>query len=396
MLPGPKAFRLSSEAAEIADASFLLRAVLHRISGLFLLITLAVSVVLTGCSGSQTVASTVAAVSAPKVAAIINFGASITCGYYATSTGAQGNVYSTQGYAGLFDAHVGAPSQNLCRSGDQAADTVKTWVQPNAQPKLGGNQLFTIMVGTNDANNCGASDGCLANWSSSLKAALAWMALPASDKTLGTAVVTRTGSWKTDLGMGISTTDPGASVSLPFHQVVSGRMLYLAYRVFDASAVSGATATVSVDGHPVSVLNSIVNTGHAISTVNGSTDSIFLASVPLGAAGDHNVTITTGSGGGFFSFLWAGLSTGPYTADSGAPRVMLVGLPISTSASLNAVLSRYTALQPEIVSALAADGISITLVPLDTVLNPASDFVDTLHPNDSGHHKLAAALEAAL
>jgi hypothetical protein len=48
------------------------------------------------------------------------------------------------------------------------------------------------------------------------------------------------------------------------------------------------------------MLSANVATGHAIATQNGGTDTVFSANVPLGAVGEHSVTITTGTGGGFF------------------------------------------------------------------------------------------------
>jgi lysophospholipase L1-like esterase len=332
----------------------------------------------------------------PKYAQVTNFGASITCGYYATQDGATGYIWSNHGYAGLFDSSLtGTTAQNLCRGGDQAADMVRAWVMPNAAPTLAQKQLYTVMVGTNDIQLCGGQTGCLENYMNAMTASLAWLALPASDKVLGSSLLPSS-AWASDLNVGVATNTAGASLSFPVTQAVDGRTLYIAYRVFDAGKVNGGTATVKVDGNAVATLSTIANAGRSIATINGSTDTIWAVGIPLGAAGSHTVTITNGANGGFFSFQWAGVSTGQYATTSGAPRVMVALLPQSTGAYYNIVLVSHNNALNKLATALANDGTWVTVVHCESVLNLTTDFVDTIHPNDAGHAKLAAAFESVL
>ena len=332
----------------------------------------------------------------PKYAQVTNFGASITCGYYATQDGAQAYIWSNHGYAGLFDSSLtGTTAQNICRSGDQAADTVRGWIMPNAVPALGAKQLYTVMVGTNDLLVCAGQTGCLPNYLNAMTAALSWLALPASDKVLGSSLKVSQ-AWTSDLNVGVATNTAGASLSFPVTQTVAGRTLYIAYRVFDAGKVNGGTATVQLDGNPVATLSSIVNTGHAIATVNGLNDTIFALGIPLGAAGTHTVTITNGTSGGFFSFQWAGVSSGQYASTSGAPRLMVALLPQSTGSSFNTFEVSHNDALNQLAAALASDGMWVTVVHCESVLDLTKDMADGIHPNDSGHAKLAAAFESAL
>jgi len=332
----------------------------------------------------------------PKYAQVTNFGASITCGFYATADGATGYIYSNNGYAGRLDAALtGTKAQNLCRPGDLAADTVKTWAMPNAAPALGQKQLYTIMVGTNDITACGAQVGCLANYMNAMTALISWLALPASDKVLGSSLNVSQ-AWTPDLNVGVATSAPGASLSFPVQQAVDGRTLYIAYRVFDTGKINGGTATVQVDGNAVATLSTIANGGRTIATPNGLSDTIWAVGIPLGAAGAHTVTITNGSSGGFFSFQWAGVSSGQYASTDGAPRVMVALLPQSTNQSFNETEVTHNNALNQLASALAADGMWVTAVHCESVLNLSTDFVDTVHPNDAGHAKLATAFESAL
>lgn len=332
----------------------------------------------------------------PKYAQVTNFGASITCGFYAMQEGTSGYIYSDRGYAGLFDATLtGTTAKNLCRPGDMAADTVKTWVMPNAAPALGQKQLYTIMVGTNDLSLCGSLPGCLPNYMNAMTATLAWLALPSSDKVIGTSL-NASSAWTPDLNVGIATNAAGASLSFPVKQTVDGRTLYIAYRVFDAGKVNGGTATVQVDGNTVTTLSTIANGGRSIATINGLSDTIWAVGIPLGAAGTHTVTITNGADGGFFSFQWAGVSSGQYASTPGAPRVMVSLLPQSTAPFFNTVEVTHNNALNQLATALANDGAWVTVVHCESVLDITTDMADTYHPNDAGHAKLATAFEKAL
>lgn len=344
-------------------------------------------------SGGSTSGGSTVNVSASQQAAIAsttNFGDSITAGW--------GSSAPQLAYAALLDAAIASPNQNLSRPGDQAADMARLWVYPNAAPSLGGAQLYSVMIGINDAYLCGGSEGCLANWRGSLAASLAWLAVPSADKVLGNSIGqqgagVRSGSWTADLKDGIATTDAGATLSFPVQQVQTGRSLLVAYRVFDAGT-GGGEATLSIDGQPVATLSASVTTGEPIDTKNGTTDTIFLVSVPLGEAGLHNVTLTT-TAAGFFSLQWAGVSSGNYAHVAGAPRVLIGQITGTGSAALNVTVNQYNAELAQLVAALAAEGLNIQIVPTANVLQPG-DFSDELHPNDAGHLLLAQTFAASL
>jgi lysophospholipase L1-like esterase len=316
---------------------------------------------------------------------VTNFGDSITGGW--------GSSAPQYAYASLLDTAVASPNENLSRAGDQAADMARLWVYPNATSALGSAQLYTVLIGTNDANSCGGSDGCLANWRQSLAASLAWLAVPAGDKVLGNSLAEQSGGWTPDLKNGIATKASGASLSFHVRQAVTGRSLLVAYRVFDEGAGAGA-ATVSIDGVPVTTLSATVETGQAIDTKNGTIDTIFLAMIPLGEQGDHTITLTTTTAG-FFSLQWAGVSSGNYAQTAGAPRVLIGQVTSTGSPALNLTVNQYNAQLQQLIAALTGEGLKIQIVPTANVLQPG-DFSDELHPNDAGHLALAQTFAAAL
>jgi hypothetical protein len=155
----------------------------------------------------------------------MNFGDSITCGYYATPNNGTGYMYSMSGYATLLDTALAAPQNYLCRGGDMAADMARLWVYPYAEPALGKNQLYTALIGVNDAHFCGLLTGCIANWSQALQASLAWLALPATDKITGAAMMGQANAgasaWEADLDFGAATTRNGATLSFNVQQAIA-------------------------------------------------------------------------------------------------------------------------------------------------------------------------------
>ena len=352
----------------------------------------------TSSSGGSTSTTTTTAPAPPKatsgIAAVMNFGDSITCGYYALPNDGAGYMYSNAGYATRLDTQLGGVAKDLCRGGDMAADMARLWVYPNTDPALGSGQLYTVLIGTNDAHFCGGDAGCLANWSGALAASLAWLSLPSTDKVLGSSMIAQ-GAWSSDLEFGESTTQAGASLSFKVTQAVGGRALHIGYRVFDA-LVSGGSATVSVDGVPVATLHANVETGHAIATQNGGTDTVFSASVPLGAVGEHSVTISTSAAGGVFSVLWAGVSSQNYASLKGAPLVLVGQLTPTGNDDLNAVVGLYNAALAPLVAGLVVEGMNVVVAPTAKAFDPATEMADLLHPNNVGHAKLAAVFAAAL
>jgi lysophospholipase L1-like esterase len=333
---------------------------------------------------------------APNVASGIstttNFGDSITCGVGASVV--------ANGYASLLDAAIGKPATNLCYPGDQAADMAVRAVYPDAVPTLDAQQLFTAMIGINDANHCGGSAGCVGNWMQALEASLTWLALPASDKIWAQAANVRTGNWHadgTDGLQGLATTNAGASLTFQVKQAVAGHSLYVAYRVLDAATDNPGTAAIAIDGQVAGTLSSAPTGGQPILTQNGTNQTIFVDRFALGAVGPHTVTVTiTSTGGGLFSLGWLGTAESDYTANSAAPRVVIGSITSSGSSTLNTIIVTYNTQLTSLIAALTADGMRIGIAPTASALNPATDLSDNLHPNDAGHLKLAKAFAGAL
>ena len=341
---------------------------------------------------TQTVALTGSATE--KVDSVENFGDSLTCGFYAQPQDGTGLVYSLEGYAGLFDASLGVPATNWCRQGDTAADLSRMWVPWNSTPTSTGNQLFTMLIGTNDAYRYGIPQSSLQTYTQEVGAAVAWLAIPNGDKVLANAITQQNGTWMPDVGFGMMSTDSGASLTFSVNQPVAGRNLYVVYHVWALPYGQAGKATIAVDGTVQATVEESQNALVNVPTQNGTADTFLVQTVPLGEVGPHTVTFSSaGPGGSSVGLLWAGVPQQDYRTVAGAPRVMVGLITNSPSGNQTFAADIYNLQLKSLVPSLAADGMSVDIVPTDRVLDPGSDFVDLLHPNNTGHAKLAATFE---
>lgn len=347
-----------------------------------------------GCSQGTTVsgpplvgvpAPTPVPVTPAAITAYAHFGDSVTCGGGASAP--------ANGYAALMDATVAGPNTNFCHWGDEAADTALL-VYANSNPTVSSTQAYTAMTGTNDVWVCGTYPGCVATYTEALSATLAWLAMPASDKVFAQAATARTGSWANDdtvrPGLGLRSSVAGSSVTFSVRQAVAGRNLYLAWQ---ATVGSLASATVAVDG---TVVDTVGGNGHGAEpapTPNGGTTTVFLKTYPLGAVGNHQVTVTVAPGalaGDAFTLLWGGTPTGTYT-QTGVPHLIAGGILAENYGLRTDISALYDGVVQTVVEGLKADGLDVQFAATHSILTAPDDYVDILHPNDAGHKKIAQA-----
>lgn len=331
-----------------------------------------------------------------EVDAVENFGDSITCGFYAMPNDGTGLVWSMEGYAGLFDTSLGVPAQNWCRQGDTAADLSRLWVPFHSTPTSTGNQLFTMMIGTNDAYRYGIAPVALQTYTAEVTAAVSWLAIPNSDKVLANAVTQQTGTWSQDVGFGMMSSSAGASMTFTVNEPAPGRNLYVVYHVWAQPYGQAGKASIAVDGTVQATVDESQNSGVCIPTENGTADTFLAQVVPLGAAGPHTITFTSvGPSGSSVGLLWAGVAQQDYRTVDGAPEVLLSYVTNSPSGNQTFAADNYSLQLQSLIPTLAADGMNVKAVNSTRVMDPNTDFADILHPNNFGHAKLAAAFEHA-
>jgi hypothetical protein len=314
------------------------------------------------------------------------FGDSITVG-----SGANTNANA---YAYLLSSDEDSPLTDRGINGEQACDMGDLEVFPNENPATTYNALYTMMIGTNDANVKGLGS-YEAVFNTCEQAAVAWLAIPSQYKVFGqSASTTETGTWSSDntyqTGIGIQSTANGSTLAIPI--TTTGAPVYIWYRIKDGN---GGAFTYNIDGGANISVNAF--TSPAIATQNGGTEGVALARIPNVAAGAHTINFTVTSAtsvSNFVSILAVG--TVPNIVYYQSPKVFVGGVLRQQNDTDSAATAAYNADVSTNVSLLAGDGLSVYFVNDRNYVNSTTDMANFLHPNNTGHRHLADAFEAVM
>ena len=350
-----------------------------------------------------------------QAASQVSEGDSITYGYETTGTCNGGSC----NYPSLLAFDERSTLTNRGTSGYQACDVAARETMNNDLNSLDNNSIYTLMIGTNDANvkGVGAYESVFKQCH---QAVIAWNAV-ANKYAANSVNCTNTGTWTTTAGWALNgdySFTNGSTKTCPI--TTYGGPIYAWYYIGDNN--TGAF-TYSVDGGtPVALTTATTPT---ISTQNFPTTSYgwSLIRVPV-AAGAHSikfaVTSATGTGTGQAVDIGA-IGTPPAQSTYSGPRVYVGGIPRQEGDANSATTAEYDSDVKADVSLLAGDGLSVYYVnvrnylctnvigglcynPLGTAQdmvgnnssNPVESGEDMLHPNDLGHNELKEAFEAVM
>ncbi len=337
-------------------------------------------------------------------------GDSITTGFQTAGTCNNGATNCAYPNLVAFDEH--ATLTNRAKSGAQACDVAAQQTVLSDLTNPDSNSIYTLMIGTNDANVKGVGayepvfQGCH-------KAAISWIA--AANKYAANSInCVNTGSWATSSGWSLNgdySTTNGSAKTCGIQTY--GGPLYAWYYIQDGS---GGAFTYSVDGNaPVPLTTA---TTPAIATQNGGTFSWNLIRVPV-AAGPHSIkfVVTSPTASGNAVNIGA-IGTPPAQNTYAGPKVFVSGVPRQEGDANSTITAQYNADVQADVNLLAGDGLGVFFVNvrnyLCTVVNAGlcynaagvQDMVganyaapdtafDTLHPNNAGHNEIKQAFEQA-
>lgn len=305
----------------------------------------------------------------------VAFGNSITHQYYASST--------QKAYAYLIGQHVQIPTVDKGVPGDQAADQ-----QDSIYPTIVGanNQLYTIMVGSNDVTKYGTNTDKQTNFQLFALADAAYLCIPDTFKIKGqSAKATYTGTWSdatSYYGGRISKQSNTNGDNISFS--LSGTTLYIAYTMLDGNT---GTANVVIDGGAAIPITCYGTAGTAVLTGNGQTYGSACLRVAGLSAGSHTVSITVTSSTSSSNqviFDWAaGNAFAPMTD---GPTVIEGQVPFRFTQS---GFSSYNPLVDSNVARLKRDGLNIwEAFTENSIPIPSGIAGDGAHPNDIGHAAL--------
>jgi lysophospholipase L1-like esterase len=306
------------------------------------------------------------------------FGDSITVGHGASN-------YLTTAYIPLLIQDTGWSISNHAVSGSQVPDQAAAVYADTVT----NNSVATYMLGTNDQDVYGIDANKLSIFKSGHEAEIAWLAIPNTDKVLGTSSsVAYTGTWTNTNAyhIGKNTAISGATATFS----VTGENV-LVEMIQGDQYVQGAY-TISIDG--VSQGNFTSIPAASMTTQNGAVYGPELLVFKGLTNSAHTIVITaTDTNGVYFDWAAGISSTTTYT-----PTVYVANIPYGNNygywGGSSANVDSYNAAIASNVSELAGMGLNVKLVDDNSVVDPTTDLSsDGLHPNDAGHRAIANAFE---
>jgi hypothetical protein len=317
------------------------------------------------------------------------FGDSITFG-------GKSSDFATKSYIQIVAATKHWPLINLSYPGDQAAD---------AAPRIYGeritsNDIYSLEFGVNDEWIYGTDPSKRDVFASAQLSELAWLSIPATKRlTAHDSRIQYSGVWTDSsllAGVGMQSAQPGASASF----LVAGTAVLVGISKSDVAG--GCQMSLSIDGTARGVWNSASSI--PIETYNGKTFAPTLIQQNGLSPTVHRVRVaidwcSSPTASAFLDWV-AGAGAG-----SGIQPATVYTLNVPRKASnfyaqypggSDANVANYNAAIADNVRLLAEDGLPIHLVDIWSQLNVTSDLdIDGIHPNDTGHAKIAEAFLAA-
>lgn len=277
--------------------------------------------------------------------------------------------------------------------GDLSADVAWRILLADNPAVGGGQNFYSVLVGTNDANTNGLGP---TTWEANFKlfhtAVLSWLAIPATYKVAG-STATPTGTCANDTTFVFVTGEKctANASTLTVSATTYGGTAYIWYRAISSDA---GTWTYAIDGGtavPVTTAPPI-----NFSTLNGHTSTMAVIRVTGLTSASHSFVFTQ-TGAGTMSIL--GIGTVPNLAYTSIPTVQAFDIPKQLDGNIAATTSAYSADSLADTNMLIADGLNLHYGALQSVVQAttaAADMFDTVHPNDTGHLEMYRSARAAL
>jgi hypothetical protein len=355
------------------------------------LATAMLGLLLTGCGRDVVYTYTYPTVPAVPFSSVIRgyhaYGDSIAYGYTLSNS-------SVQAFPHLISKDNEFSVSDFALPGDQACDIAPRQIGRNLDaPAAGDFPLYTVLIGTNDADVEGIGP-YEATFDLCQQAAIAWLAMPDDLKVLapsgtvnrGFGTVASMGGWKYWL---TDTQDSSISFSI---KLPATAPIYVWRRIVDGDS---GTYTVAVDG---TLAGSLTTASFpAMSTQNGTTASVALFRIPAVPAGQHTISFTQTSVVGTMQIVGIGV---PPSAKRSLPPVIVGSVPLQM-AGTNAPCSTnplwcyaYTADVYANVMLFHDDGLDVRFADNHPYMHAtAAEMNDPIHPNPLGQSELRTAFE---
>lgn len=325
-----------------------------------------------------------------STASLFAFGDSITAGEGMT-------VAADTRFSKLIATAKGLTEINLAQSGTAAG----RWVNDRIASRAfnAGDQVL-ILPGFNDARWGGTTANNLAQYETNLLATLAWLGVPDADKVytqLDTATnnpaFTNSGGWT----LGATWIGQQAQSRCGMYGNTSGQWL--------EGTVTGDTVHIMLGGYS-GVSSACQITIDGVSMGAGSITPKPLIGIPDGATepwqpycvripglsnGAHVVRVTLTASANLLIGYMAGydssLNTRPMVYVGSTPRMTATGYAVAPANATNAIMRQYQDTTRRAVDTLAAEGLLIRYVDVDSAWTPSAGGLnaDSVHPLEIVH-----------
>lgn len=293
-------------------------------------------------------------------------------------------------YVAFMATDWGITLSNQGTNSTMACDNIATGVFANltgsvATPGVTSGNLYTLMLGTNEANIKGAGS-YEAVYDLCQKASISWMATPNSAKVKA-QTCSQTGTWANDTtpvtGYGVRSTTNGSTLTCSI--TTTGKPIYIWYEVVDGDA---GTFTYNVDGAGAVAVNCF--TSPAVATFIGSTTAMALARITGISSGVHSVviTVTSSTGAGNPVPIWA-IGSPSSTSYRNTLAAIIGGVIRQLNDDKAADTSAYNNDVSADVTLLQGDNLPIFFADSRSSLNTTTDMLDQVHPNITGQTNIA-------
>lgn len=315
------------------------------------------------------------------------YGDSITVGSNASETALS--------YPGLIATETGWTISNYAVAAKEIPDNARYAIYDH---ETVASDIAVLLSGYNDMRHHGTDAAGQATYLATLRAALAWLAIPDAMKiSAQDAAVTYSGSWTNIAPYGYIAGKYSSSAGATATVTVYGS----AIRIGFVMGTFPGDFTVTVDGTSYGTVDC---TGVAPNSGLTYWPAVFRISGLVN--GPHTVVVTVVGGANIYLDYFAGNN---FNVDEVIPRIFAGNtlLMNATGYALggttwdngsDAAVMQFNAIHRRVVGELVADGFNVVDVNATAAYNPYTSDVDSdnIHPSDDGHAKIARAFLMAL
>lgn len=300
-------------------------------------------------------------------------------------------------YSKLIATAKGLTEINLAQGGTASG----RWVNDRIASRVfsAGDQML-ILPGFNDARWGGGTANNLAQYETNMLGTLAWLALPDANKvytqldsTTPNPAITNSGGWT----LGVTWAGQQAQSRCGLYGNVSGQWIQgtvtgdVIHIMLGGYSGIASACQITVDG--VSMGAGTITPQPLIGIPDGQTEpwQPYCVRIPGLSNGPHTVRVTlTASANlliGYLAGYDSSVNTRPMVYVGSTPRMTAAGYAIAPANATNAIMRQYQDSTRRAVDTLAAEGLLIRYVDIDSVWTPSAGGLnaDSVHPLEIVH-----------